>query len=177
MPLSYTGLTMSPTRSWILITVLAVPGCSTPQTAATSLAPRAAENIDPRVPVVGSVDTSPVNPALAERLSQLIAQANSGDGSFRAAAAEAERLAALAGVAESESWILAQQAVSVAVAARAPTARALSDIDETAATAIKVKGSLSSADLAAIEAAAAEVAALDRVQSQIVDALQARLGG
>ncbi len=129
------------------------------------------------MPVVGSVDTSPVNPALAERLSQLIAQANSGDGAFRAAAAEAERLAALAGVAESESWIVAQQAVSVAVAARAPTARALSDIDETLQLRSRPRVSLSPADLAAIEAAAAEVAALDRVQSQIVDALQARLGG
>ena len=168
---------MRPARSWILITVLALAGCSTPPTAATSLSPRAAENIDPRVPLVGSVDTSPVNPALAERLSQLIAQANSGEGAFRSAATEAERLAALAGARESESWIVAQQAVSAAVAARAPTSRALSDIDAVAATTLQAKGGLSPADLAAIEAAAAEVGALDRVQSQIVDALQARLGG
>lgn len=167
---------MKPSRSWILIAMVAASGCSAPPSAAPSLAPRAAEDIDPRVLVVGSVDTRPVDPALAARLAQLIAQAISGEGSFRSAAAEAERLAALAGPRESESWIVAQQAVSAAVAARAPTAQALADIDGTAAAALKAKGDLSPADLAAIEAAAAEVGALDRVQSQIVDALQGRLG-
>jgi len=150
-------------------------GCSAPPNAAPSLAPRAAEAIDPRVPVVGGIDVRPVDPALAARLAQLIAQANSGDSAFRTAAADAERLAALAGARESESWIAAQQALSALIAARAPTTRALGDIDAVAATTLQTKGGLAPADLAAIEAAAAKVGALDRVQSQIVDALQRRL--
>jgi len=147
-----------------------------PVTHAPSLAPRAAEEIDPRVPIVGMPDTRPLSPALAERLSQLVAQANSSDGPFRSAAEEAERLVALAGARESESWIAAQQAVSAAVAARAPTTKALSDIDALGAASLQSKGELSAADLAAIEAATAEVGALDKVQAGIVDNLQARLG-
>ena len=142
-----------------------------------SLARRTAEAIDPRVPVAGSVSTRPVDPALAARLSQLVSQARASEGAFRSAMVDAERLAETAGPPQSESWIDAQQALSAAVAARGPTARALADIDETAATAIKARGDLSPADLAAIEAAAAEVAALDRVQAELIELLQKRLGG
>lgn len=162
-------------RSWNSIVLIAAAGCSTPPMAVPSLAPRAAENIDPRVPVVGSVDRGPVDPALAARLSSLVAQANAGDSAFRSAIGDAERLAAAAGPPQSESWIVAQQALSAAVAARGPTAQALGDIDATAAAALKAKGDLSPAELAAVEAAAAEVGALDGVQSQIIDALQTRL--
>ena len=53
----------------------------------------------------------------------------------------------------------------------------LSDIDALGAAELQARGDLSPADLAAIEAAAAEVGALDRVQAGIVDALQARIAG
>jgi hypothetical protein len=159
-----------------MIVIAAAAGCSAPATNAPSLAPRAAEAIDPRAPVPAGVDTRPVEPALAARLAQLVAEANGGNDAFRSAAAEAQRLAAAAGTPQSESWIAAQQALSAAVAARAPTTRALGDIDEAAAVALKARGDLSPADLAAVEAAAGEVAALDRVQAQMIEALQARLG-
>ena len=103
--------------------------------------------------------------------------AQQGDGAFAAASAEARRLAAAAGAAQSESWVVAQQAVSAAVAARAPTTRALGDIDAIAASALARQGSIAPADLRAIEEAAAEVGAIDRRQAQTIDALQARLGG
>ena len=93
-----------------------------------------------------------------------MAEANGGNDAFRSAAAEAQRLAAAAGTPQSESWIAAQQALSAAVAARAPTTRALGDIDEAAAVALKARGDLSPADLAAVEAAAGEVAALDTLR-------------
>ncbi|MGI8611319.1 MAG: hypothetical protein ACR2KH_03450, partial [Sphingomicrobium sp.] len=73
--------------------------------------------------------------------------------------------------------VVAQQAVSAAVAARGPTTRALGDIDALAAAALAGQGGIAPTDLAAIEAAAAEVAAIDRRHSQMIDALQARLGG
>ena len=164
-------------RLAILLALTALAACSTAPSAAPSLAPRPAEAIDPRVPVTGGTDTRPVDPALAARLSTLVAQAASGDSAFRSAAAEAERLAANAGARESESWIAAQQAVSAVVAARAPTTAALSDIDALAADALRTRGDLSPSDLAAIEAAAAEVGALDLAQAQVIDALQAKLGG
>ena len=163
-------------RPLCLGALIALTACSTPPNAAPSLAPRPAEAIDPRVPVAGGVDTRPVDRALAARLAELVAQANAGNAAFRSAVAEAERLTASAGPPQSESWIAAQQSLSAAVAARGPTTRALGDIDEAGATALKTKGDLSAADRAAIEAAAAEVAALDRVQAGIVDTIQARLG-
>ena len=83
-----------------------------------SLAPRAAETIDPRVPLAGDGAQQPVSPALAARLAELIALARQGDRAFTAAAEEAQRLTAAAGATQSESWVIAQQAVTAAVAAR-----------------------------------------------------------
>ena len=162
-------------RPAALLAILAVGGCSTPQGGVPSLAPRAAEAIDPRVPVGGEAVQRPVDAALAARLAELVALARQGDSAFAAAAGEAERLAGAAGAAQSESWVVAQQAVSAAVAARGPTARALGDIDALAAATLARQGGIAPADLAAIEAAAAEVGAIDSRQSQSIDALQARL--
>ena len=94
-------------------------GCAPAGGPFPSLQPRAAEAIDPRVPVPGPVNDRPVNPALASRLAELVTQARSGDGEFRPLAEQAERLAASAGARQSESWVAAQQALSAAVAARA----------------------------------------------------------
>jgi hypothetical protein len=63
------------------------------------------------------------------------------------------------------------------VAARAPTTRALGDIDGIAATALAQQGGIAPADLAAIESAAAEIGAIDRRQAQAIADLHARLGG
>jgi hypothetical protein len=153
------------TRPAALLAILAISGCSTPQGAVPSLAPRAAEAIDPRVPVGGQAEQRPVDATLAARLAELIGLARQGDGAFAAAAGEAQRLAAAAGAPQSESWVVAQQAVSAAVAARGPTARALGDIDALAAAALVRRGGIAPADVAAIEAAAAEVGAIDRRQS------------
>ena len=162
--------------SWFAI-VLASAGCTLPAGPAPSLAPRTAEAIDPRIPVTGGFAHRPVDSALATRLAELIGRARGGESAFVVAAGEAQRLAAAAGAPQSESWVLAQQALSAAVAARAPTTRALGDIDGIAAAALARQGGIAPADLAAIEAASAEVGAIDRRQAQVVDALQARLGG
>ena len=159
----------------LLLATIALPGCTTPQGPVPSLAPRTAETIDPRVPVGGSGTQRPVDGTLAARLAELVGLARQGDSAFATAAGEAQRLASAAGAPQSESWVVAQQAVSAAVAARGPTARALGDIDALAASALVRRGAIAAADLAAIEAAAAEVGAIDRRQSQRIDALQARL--
>jgi hypothetical protein len=111
------------------------------------------------------------------RLAQLVGQAQSGEAGFAAASANAQRLAATAGSPQSEAWVVAQEALSAAVAARAPTTQALGDIDGIAAAALATKGGIAPADLNAIEAAAAEVRAIDRRQAEIIDSLQRRLGG
>ena len=143
---------------------------------APSLLPRAAESIDPRLPVVGPVNDRPVTSALSARLAELVAQARSGDADFRPAAERAEQMAAAAGPAQSESWIAAQQALSAAVAARGAVTRALGDIDALGGNRLQAQGGLSPADLAAIQAAAAEVGAIDQREAAAIDAVQQRLG-
>ena len=155
---------------------LAAGACSAPGGRPPSLAPRAAERIDPRVPVVNPINDRPVTRALASRLAALVAQAREGDAAFQPLAARAEQLAAAAGAPQTESWIVAQEALSAAVGARAPTARALGDIDALGGNALQTQGGLAPADLAAIEAAGSEAGAIDRTQARRIAAIQRRLG-
>ena len=153
-----------------------IAACSMPQGKAPSLAPRAAEAIDPRVPVNNPVRSGPVDAGLAAHLAALLDQVQSGNAAFNDAAASAERAAAAAGPPKSESWITAQQALSAAQSARGPTTRALSDIDGLGSNALATKGGLSAADLDAIRSAAARAAEVDRAQADRIKALEAKLG-
>jgi hypothetical protein len=151
-------------------------GCSSPGGPAPSLAARPAEAIDPRVPVPALINDRPVGAELANRLAALVAQARQGDATFAPAAARARQLASAAGSSQSESWIVAQEALSAAIAARAPTARAAGDIDALGGNALETQGGLAPADLAAIQAAAAAVAEIDRRHAEAVAAIQRQLG-
>jgi hypothetical protein len=141
-----------------------------------SLQPRAAEAIDPRVPVVRPINDRPVTPALANRLAELVAQARGGNAEFDSIASRAQRLAAAAGGPQSDSWVAAQQALSQAVAARDTTARALGDVDALGSTMLQTQGGLAPNDLAALQSAGAEVAAIDQRQAERIKAIQQRLG-
>lgn len=163
-------------RRLVIIPILALGACSAPGGPYPSLQPRAAEAIDPRVPVVRPINDRPVTAALAERLSALVDASRSGNAAFDSAASEAERLAATAGAPQSEGWIAAQEALTAAIAARRPTATALGDIDALAASALQAQGGLAPNDLAAIQRAQAEVGALDARQAARVDAVQRQLG-
>jgi hypothetical protein len=164
-------------RLAICLSVLTLSACAAPGGPYPSLQPRAAEAVDPRVPVVRPLNERPVSALLAARLAALVEQAQSGDAAFDGAMTSAERLAAAAGAAQSETWIAAQEALTAAIAARRPTATALGDIDEIAATSLQTNRGIAPNDLAAIQSAAAEVAALDRRQAERVDAIQRRLAG
>jgi hypothetical protein len=118
----------------------------------------------------------PVDSSLAGRLEALVNQARSGDADFQPAAAEAQRLAAAAGPAQSESWIAAQEALSRAVSAKEATARALGDIDDLGGDRLQKNAGLAPSDLDAIQRAGAEVSAIDQRQSQTIKAIQATLG-
>lgn len=159
----------------VLPAVALLAGCSTATVDAPSLAPRAAEAIDPRVPVAEPVLAGDPDAQLVERLEDLVAQAIAADEEFEAAAAEARRLVAVAGPPESESWVVAQQALSVAVAARWPVVRAVSDIDQMGAERIVSAGGIGAANFQAIQAAAARVAEIDEREAEAVSAMQAAL--
>jgi hypothetical protein len=141
-----------------------------------SLQPRPAEEVDPRLPVVRPINDRPVSPGLTGRLAELVGQARNGNATFGPIASRAESLAAAAGGSRSDSWVAAQEALSAAVAAREPTARALGDIDALGANALQTQGGIAPNDLAAIRSAAAEVAALDQRQAERIEAIQRRLG-
>src|SRR6059058_860208 len=104
-------------RNAACLALFTLSACAFPGGPYPSLQPRAAEAIDPRVPVERPMNERPVTPALASRLAELVAQARSGDAAFAPAADQAERLAAAAGAPQSEGWVAAQQALSVAATA------------------------------------------------------------
>ena len=116
----------------------------------------------------------PADTGLAERVRALVARAEAGHAAFLAQVDEARALAAAAGAAGGEAWVLAQQAVSRAEAARTPTAHALGDLDALA-LAQAAEGTLTGSDLAVIAAGLAEVEALKERQNEALAALKAAL--
>ena len=160
----------------LLLALVALTGCARSGLVPPSLAPRTAEAIDPRLPVERALVERPVSNTMRARLSDLIGAARTGEAAFRAALGPAERAAAAAGPARSESWISAQEALSALQAARTPTPRALSAIDALAGETIAATGGIGAADRAAIDEAASEVGVIDRQQSATIKSLAARLG-
>ena len=162
----------------VLLPILALGACQTATTQAEpSLAPRAAEAIDPRLPVEVAVDPRPVDPALAARLSALLAEARASAAAFDSAEPAARAKAAAAGEPESESWVAAQAALSELDRARAPFARAIADLDELRSASARSGDRASPADIAALEAAAAELLAVSERQSAALDSIRRRIAG
>jgi hypothetical protein len=158
----------------LLVTMLSA--CSAPGGPFPSLQPRAAEAIDPRLPVDRPINDRPVSEGLTSTLAGLVGQARSGQAAFAPAMARAEQLASGAGAAQSESWIAAEEALSAAVAARAPTSLALEAVDGIGGDKLQAQAGMAPADAAALQAAGAEVYGLDRQQQDRIDAVQRRLG-
>lgn len=158
-----------------LFGLLALGACTAPGGPYPSLQPRAAEGIDPRVPVEKPMNDRTVTASLASELAALVEDARKGDAQFQSSAAEAERLAAAAGAPQSESWVVAQEALSVAVAARGIVGNAVGNVDEVGAIALWNHGGIAPNDLAAIKSAAAEIGAIDQREAARIKAIQARL--
>lgn len=163
-------------RRALLVPMIMLGACSSTGGPYPSLQPRAAEQLDPRLPLVRPMNDRPVTPALAARLGALVADAREASGTFEAAVSAAERLAASAGAPQSEGWTVAQEALSAAVAARRPVSEALAEIDTIGADALQSQRGLAPNDLAAIQDALAAVGELDRDQAARIKAIQQRLG-
>ena len=159
-----------------LLAVLLIGACSTPGTGPEpSLAPRAAEAIDPRVPIPDTVPGGPVDTALAAGLDALVGRARGGVPIFEARQADADRLAAAAGPISSESWVAAQQALSLLVEQYGLTTQAAADIDALASARLEGQHWIRPPDQQAIAAAAAAVAAISQPQAAAIDRLNAQL--
>ncbi|MBB3763275.1 hypothetical protein [Sphingomicrobium lutaoense] len=141
---------------------------------APSLDYRPAEAIDPRLPVE-SEPAGPGEVTLAREIEQLIARAREGEAAFDAFAPQARSLVASAGAPGSESWTAAQKMLSRLDAARAPTIRALADLDQLATGRVAREAWVAPANRAAIAEAAARVAEIDARQSALIDRLTGQL--
>ena len=162
-------------RPLLLALSLPLAACAAPQ-GYPSLAPRAAEAIDPRIPIDATPSPGTVDPRLAAALADAVAAARGGTAAFDRLAQSASALAAAAGPRQSESWVVAQQALSALVAQHGVTTTAAAAIDAIAADRIDETRWLVPAMRAAIEAAAAEVGVITDGQPATIDRLQARLG-
>lgn len=138
-----------------------------------SLEPRAMEGEDPLAEPVRTRPAVAGEPALRARAAELVAEARRGDREFAAAFGRASASVRSAGVAGSESWVQAQQAVSRAEAARAPATGALAELDRLVAE--RAREPTNEEDFAAIRRALAEVEALAAAQQQRMDELRAGL--
>jgi hypothetical protein len=160
----------------LLLPLLLLPGACAAPGPFPSLAPRDVERVyaagDPLRPVVDAPDRAEVGERI--RTSSLLAQG--GEAAFERALTQARPLAARAGAAGSETWLAAQQAVSRAQAARAPTVAALADLDQFAA-AEAVKAPLSTADYRRLIEALAQLQALAESQEARLGQLRGRLSG
>jgi hypothetical protein len=104
-----------------------------------------------------------------------VSEARAGAPQFDARQAEADRLAAGAGPAASESWVAAERALSLLVEQYGVTSQVAADIDALASTRLQGQHWLRPADQQAIAAAAAEVAAISDRQSAAIDRLKNQL--
>lgn len=160
-----------------LFSVSVLAACSAPVGPYPTLASRAAEVIDPRVPVEKPVIVNEPSATLQAQLANLVSEAQAGDAAFSDAVAAAERAASGSGGPGSESWVQGQQALSAAQAARARTTRAMGDIDAIAARSLQNTGGIPAGDLIAVQQASSTVADIDRRQAERLKAIQSHLGG
>lgn len=162
-------------RKLIALALMTAAGCSTTPMKEPNLAPRAAESVDPRLPVPDTAPAGPVDAALADRLHALVGIVKSSVPQFEAQEADAARLAAMAGPMASESWIAAQQGLSRLVEQHGITTRAAADIDALAASRLDGQRWIGPADQHAIAAAAAEVGAINASQTAAIDRLSSQI--
>ncbi len=160
-------------RRIIPLLTLSLAACTMPDAGGPqpSLAPRPAEAIDPRLPIPDEIPAGTVDQALAQRLDALVNDARSGAAGFAARRADAERLAAAAGPSGSESWVAAQQALSLLVEQHGIATRAAAEIDELASDRLNRDKWIKPAEQAAISAAAAEVGAITSGQAATIQRL------
>ncbi|HST36666.1 MAG TPA: hypothetical protein VLK25_08570 [Allosphingosinicella sp.] len=140
-----------------LAAALSLAGCAA-QGPFPSLAPRPAEQMDMSVDPVRPDPVIADDPALAQQLAGLVAEARAGWRDFETEAGPAARAVAASGPSGSDSWVVAQQAISRLEAARARTQAARSDLDRLALE--RQDQPTSPADRQAIEAAIAETEAI-----------------
>lgn len=140
-----------------------------------SLAPRAAESIDPRVPVAPTEAIDQLEPSLAALLADAVAKAEAGRAEFAERAATADRLASGAGAVASESWIAAQAALSRLIEQQGVATSAAADVDGMAGQQLNDRRWIGPTNRKAIDDASTRIGAITSEQAAIIDRLKDRL--
>ncbi|SMF71163.1 hypothetical protein SAMN06295910_1984 [Allosphingosinicella indica] len=115
------------------------------------------------------------DPALAARISALLDAARKGGADFDVEVGAAQAAADRAGAPESESWIVAQQALSRLEAARAPTVDAIASLDALALERSRV--ATSEGDAERLRSAEAEAQKIADAQQQALNRIRSRING
>jgi hypothetical protein len=158
--------------AWILPALL-VSGCAA-QGTFPSLQPREVErNVSTEEPVREQIFVQS-DPALRGRAAELLALARRGESEFESAYGRASTAAARAGAPGTESWLVAQQAISRVEAARDETTRALAELD--ALEVARAGQPTNSDDFAAVHAAAQEAQRISESQHARLARLRAAVG-
>lgn len=158
-----------------IIAIAALAACTSTSAPEPSLAPRAAEAIDPRIPIPSDIPAGPADRELVRDLDALVRQARAGVGAFKLLEEDASRLAARAGPVSSEGWVSAQQALSRLIEQYGVTTRAAADIDALAARRLKDQRWISAADQNAISSASAEVGVVNDAQVAAIARIREQL--
>ncbi len=161
-------------RSLVLISFVALAGCTQSATRYPSLLPRAAESQSLAEPVRAIPEAAP-DPALDKQVSDLATQLDSLAAAFNKGAQDAEaRIAVSRGLPEgSEPWLNAQTALAELDTLRAPVLRVLSDLEQLAIE----RGAAGLVPYPALDAAVARAQALSTAQEDRSGALEAALAG
>ncbi|WP_300975069.1 hypothetical protein [Sphingomonas sp. LHG3406-1] len=164
-----------PVRPALAVLLLTAAAACAPLKDGPSLAPRAAEAIDPRLPIPDRAADLPPTPAFLAALEAVRSRALAGADVAEPAIRTATAAAAGAGPVQSESWITAQEQLSAAIAARAALVSALGDLDALVSRHTRSAERLVAQDLAAARRVNDELGAIDRRQLDALDAIKARL--
>jgi hypothetical protein len=116
----------------------------------------------------------PDDPAVAVRSDAFVAAARENEGAFARAYETAAAAAARAGAAGSDSWVIAQEAVSRAVAAQAPVTRLVGELADYQAARGR-QTPISPGDIARLQATNAEVQRIVDSQAERLRRLEASL--
>lgn len=170
---------MLPRRSalpLVLASLALTAGCASNEGDFPSLAQRpaereyAAEQNGP-IPVRPPL---PADPSVATRAEGFVAAARGAQGAFSSAYETAAAAVGKAGPPGSDSWVIAEQAVSRAVAAQAPLAKIGGELDDYAAARAR-ETPLAPADIERLHAATAEVERIAAEQAARIRRLEAAL--
>ncbi len=158
-----------------IVLALTLGACASHRVSLEGLRPRAAEAIDPRVPLPTEAVGKPADSSIAGRIAAAERQARDGAAQFDALLPAARAAAANASGNGSESWIAAQQLLSALVGARAPVSDALADLDALAGGRVESVGDLGVTDREQLFAASGRLSAIDANQQSALATLRTRL--